>query len=876
MARFFTLAMVATMVAAGAAAAAFDPPFSAIEAGLPAADAITDGKFGAENEAGIGAGERLIVGGLFQIVDIIRLIVGGLAAAYLVWSGFLLVSSSGEAQETEVAKRSIVWSFLALMLMLSLDTILQDILYGGGEIGFGEILQVSDNNNFAALDGASLFISNFAAWLEALFAVLVVVMVVVSGWRMVAAMGEEEEITKQKSVLFWLAMAVVVFLFNNIAIEQVLYPWAIGPSSEGNNVVANFSPNAAAGVAEITAFLFYMLTFLGVVAVLVALYAGARLIMAFGDEEGQEAAKKTLVGAGIGIVVVLSSFAVTSTLLSTDTRIREMANAGSVSGAPPSTIAEAVAGETLAIIISLSGLLGGEEIGDFGVITDVNDVGVSVVSFAHETDTSSDSTGIGILTLNATPTADVSSESAVLYPLYRRRSIVETGSDPEVDLEIGITIRNTANAGDVTGSLTADSSAEAVVGEPLALEVELTGLLGGEEADDFVVTSTDTGATTSVESLNTNSGILSASVTPADTDADSMSIDVLYLEGSVATTDISVRNIAPQGSVSGESDSYEVALSESIDQGIVYLYGLLGDEQISDFQIIFDEENVDAKIEELHFGADKIIFDAIAINEATSGTTDIYLLYRGEAVTQVDSTDMLEIPITLRSIAGAGEVSGELAEGAPTEVAIGETIEVQIAMSGLLGDEEARDFSLANAEGVTINITDLDVRNNLLTLEVAPDSSVTAAQAIISPLYRGEAVTQVDSTDMLEIPITLRSIAGAGEVSGELAEGAPTEVAIGETIEVQIAMSGLLGDEEAEDFLVYSDADDISASISGPEIIDDNGVSISVLTISITPDDGATSASAALSLLYRNQSVVETDSDPEADLEILITITDDS
>ena len=862
------------MVAAGAAAAAFDLPFSASDAGLPTAEAITDGKFGAENEEGIGAGERLIVGGLFQIVDIIRLIVGGLAAAYLVWSGFLLVSSSGEAQETEVAKRSIVWSFLALMLMLSLDTILQDILYGGGEIGFGEILQVSDNNNFAALDGASLFISNFAAWLEALFAVLVVVMVVVSGWRMVAAMGEEEEITKQKSVLFWLAMAVVVFLFNNIAIEQVLYPWAIGASSDGNNVVASFSPNAAAGVAEITAFLFYMLTFLGVVAVLVALYAGARLIMAFGDEEGQEAAKKTLVGAGIGIVVVLSSFAVTSTLLSTDTRIREMANAGSVSGALGSTTIEAVAGETLAITINLSGLLGGEEIGDFSVITDVNDVGVSVVSFAHETDTNGDSTGIGILTLNATPTADVSSESAVLYPLYRRRSIVETGSDPEVDLEIGITVRNTANAGDVTGSLAADSSAEAVVGEPLALEVELTGLLGGEEADDFVVTSTDTGATTSVESLNTNSGILSASVTPAD--ADSMSIDVLYLGGSVATTDISVRNIAPQGSVSGESDSYEVALSESIDQGIVYLYGLLGDEQASDFQILFDEEDIEASIEELSIDASSnasIIFDAVTSAEASRGTTDIYLLYRGEAVTQVDSTDMLEIPVTLRNIAGAGEVSGALGEDMPTEVAIGETIELQIEMGGLLGDEEARDFSLANAEGVTINITDLDVRNNLLTLEVAPDSNATAAQAIISPLYRGEAVTAGDSADALEIPIALRNIAAAGEVSGDVVENTPTEVTIGGTIAVQIAMSGLLGDEEAEDFLVYSDADDISASISGPEIIDDNGVSISVLTISITPDDGATSASAALSLLYRNQSVVETGSDPEVALEITIGVT---
>ena len=761
-ARLFALAMAASMVAAGAAAAAFSPPFSASDAGLPTAEAIEEGEFGDDDEAKIGAGERLIVGGLFQIVDIIRLIVGGLAAAYLVWSGFLLVSSSGEAQETEVAKRSIVWSFLALMLMLSLDTILQDILYGGGEIGFGEILQVSDNNNFAALDGASLFISNFAAWLEALFAVLVVVMVVVSGWRMVAAMGEEEEITKQKSVLFWLAMAVVVFLFNNIAIEQVLYPWAIGASSDGNNVVASFSPNAAAGVAEITAFLFYMLTFLGVVAVLVALYAGARLIMAFGDEEGQEAAKKTLVGAGIGIVVVLSSFAVTSTLLSTDTRIREMANAGSVSGALGSTTTEAVVGETLSITINLSGLLGGEEIGDFSVITDVNDVGVSIVSFAHETDTNGDSTGIGILTLNATPTADVTSESAVLYPLYRRRSIVETGSDPEADLEIGITIRNTANAGDVTGSLAADSSAEAVVGEPLALEVELTGLLGGEEADDFVVTSTDTGATTSVESLNTNSGILRASVTPADTDADSMSIDVLYLEGSVATTDISVRNIAPQGSVSGESDSYEVALSESIDQGIVYLYGLLGDEQISDFQIIFDEEDIEASIEELSIDASSnasIIFDAVTSAEASRGTTDIYLLYRGEAVTQVDSTDMLEIPITLRSIAGAGEVSGELAEGAPTEVAIGETIEVQIAMSGLLGDEEARDFSLANTEGVTINITDLDVRNNLLTLEVAPDSSVTAAQAIISPLYRNQSVVETgsESATALEIPITITS-----------------------------------------------------------------------------------------------------------------------
>ena len=767
--RFFVLAMVATMVAAGAAAAAFNPPFFATDAGLPDVESMQENKFGDDNEENIGPGERLIVGGLFQVVDIIRLILGGLAAAYLVWSGFLLVSSSGEAQETEVAKRSIVWSFLALMLMLSLDTILQDILYGGGEINFGDILQVSENNNFAALDGAGAFISNFVAWLEALFAVLVVVMVVVSGWRMVAAMGEEEEITKQKSVLFWLAMAVVVFLFNNIAIEQVLYPWAIGAASDGGNVVANFSPNAAAGVAEITAFLMYMLTFLGVVALAVALYAGARLIMAFGDEEGQEAAKKTLVGAGIGIVVVLSSFAVTSTLLSTDTRIREMANAGSVSGASPSTIAEAVAGETLAITISLSGLLGEEEMSDFSATASVDDVFVTTADFAHTLDSDSNPTGTGTLTISATPAADVGSESAVLYPLYWNRSIVETGSVSEADLEIGITVRNTANAGDVTGSLAADSSAEAVVGEPLVLEVELTGLLGGEEADDFVVTSTDTGATTSVESLNTNSGILSASVTPADANADSMIISVKYSEVDITTDPITVavRNIASAGEISGTSASYEVSLVEPIEEGVVDLVGLLGDEQISDFQIIFDEEDVQASIAELNISNSELVFNVSQNTEATSSTTNISLLYRGENVNESGLTQALTIPITLGYLAEAGELSGTLASGTSAEISIGEQAVFAIEIDGLLGHEDIDDFSVTSDVDQVIVSNALfihDLENDIPTGTGILEFSVTSSideniNASLFPLYRGQSIVETDSDPeaALEIWIVITS-----------------------------------------------------------------------------------------------------------------------
>ncbi len=67
----------------------------------------------------------------------------------------------------------------------------------------------------------------------------------------------------------------------------------------------------AGGFREaIIGFVNYFLSFLGLLAVIFVIYAGILMLTSAGNEENTEKGKKILIWAGIGIIVVLLSFAI--------------------------------------------------------------------------------------------------------------------------------------------------------------------------------------------------------------------------------------------------------------------------------------------------------------------------------------------------------------------------------------------------------------------------------------------------------------------------------------------------------------------------------------------------------------------------------------
>lgn len=79
----------------------------------------------------------------------------------------------------------------------------------------------------------------------------------------------------------------------------------------------------------------YFLTFLGIVAVLMIIYGGATYMTAGGKQESVDSAKKTILYALIGIVIILLSFAIVNTVVGAATGGSETPTTTTTTTTPP-------------------------------------------------------------------------------------------------------------------------------------------------------------------------------------------------------------------------------------------------------------------------------------------------------------------------------------------------------------------------------------------------------------------------------------------------------------------------------------------------------------------------------------------------------------
>lgn len=111
-------------------------------------------------------------------------------------------------------------------------------------------------------------------------------------------------------MLFVLGAFAVMLLFGG-AQSAFAQPGLFDPATDVPEAVPDTDFREA-----IVNFLNFLLTFLGLLAIAFIIYAGFIFIVAGGDEEQVGKAKKIILYAGIGIVVVLLSFAIVQFFIS--------------------------------------------------------------------------------------------------------------------------------------------------------------------------------------------------------------------------------------------------------------------------------------------------------------------------------------------------------------------------------------------------------------------------------------------------------------------------------------------------------------------------------------------------------------------------------
>lgn len=81
------------------------------------------------------------------------------------------------------------------------------------------------------------------------------------------------------------------------------------PTSEGVNLETDLSLERADVFSTLSSIINYALSFLGMISLLLMLYAGIIWMIARGNEEEIKRAREILKGAFIGLVIILSSYA---------------------------------------------------------------------------------------------------------------------------------------------------------------------------------------------------------------------------------------------------------------------------------------------------------------------------------------------------------------------------------------------------------------------------------------------------------------------------------------------------------------------------------------------------------------------------------------
>jgi len=240
------------------------------------------------------------------VAKTMRNLIGGLAIIWIIVSGVRLVIAQGDETVITEQKQSITYAIIGLIAVLLVERMVA-VLYGTpGEIGTLAGYRTSLGAGNQAFSNEVLGIVSF---IKAIIGIVAILMIIVSGVNTIFAQGEEEQITKQRKSVIYIALGLVIILVNEVVVKNIF----IIPTQEQSDQIRTSNVvkiiNLFGNVAQ------FLLGFVGVIALGMLIYGGASMIVNYGNEEMVERGKKIIKNAIIGIIIIISAYAIVATMI---------------------------------------------------------------------------------------------------------------------------------------------------------------------------------------------------------------------------------------------------------------------------------------------------------------------------------------------------------------------------------------------------------------------------------------------------------------------------------------------------------------------------------------------------------------------------------
>ena len=234
-----------------------------------------------------------------QVIKVVKNLIGSLAILWIVIAGIQIFLASGDEEKIKTQKNAILYAIIGLIIMIVLEGVIYGV-YGGS----GVVNSITAHSGI----GISPTIDKLIYFLKSLIASLAIFMIILSGIKLITAQGNEESEKQQKTSIKWIIIGLIVIIINKVIIDN-LYVNSI----ENNDKIAISSINNV--IAFVGKWIQFGLGFVGIIAFLILIYGGINMIINYGDDDAISNSKNIIKNAIIGIIIIISSFAIVSTVI---------------------------------------------------------------------------------------------------------------------------------------------------------------------------------------------------------------------------------------------------------------------------------------------------------------------------------------------------------------------------------------------------------------------------------------------------------------------------------------------------------------------------------------------------------------------------------
>ncbi|MFA4891581.1 MAG: hypothetical protein WC604_04540 [Candidatus Gracilibacteria bacterium] len=270
--------------------------------------------FGLPNPAVSPSGQEIAKIAIESAIKYGKILAAVIAVLFIIIMGAKYVTSGGDEEAVKKSSKGLLMSILALAI-ISLSGEVAEI------VGFyGKLQPFMTDPKGGILDPeymierVGLFdkrVEVIMVFIKYFIGSLAVLMLVINGVKLVVGGGEEESVKKARNGVIYSLLGLIILLVANTFVENVFYTI---DKDMYSTTGAEPTTSIERGIEELTGITNLVVSFVGPLLLLLILVGGIMYLTAGGEEEKMNKAKRLLIAAVIGVIVIYGAFAIVSTL----------------------------------------------------------------------------------------------------------------------------------------------------------------------------------------------------------------------------------------------------------------------------------------------------------------------------------------------------------------------------------------------------------------------------------------------------------------------------------------------------------------------------------------------------------------------------------